>query len=48
MTTYRTMTVGGLYGKDYQAADAEAAATQAEADGYDVLDIMDEILVVAE
>ena len=48
MSTWRTMTVGGIYGKSYEAGDAETAVMLAEADRYDVLDVMDDILVIAD
>jgi hypothetical protein len=44
---YVTMTVDGGHGSSYWAASAEDAAKAAEADGYKVLDIMDNILVIA-
>ena len=46
MSTYQTMTTGGIYGQEYRAADVEAAAQLAEADGYEVLDIMDDLIVI--
>lgn len=48
LTTYRTMTPGGIYGKAYPAATAEAATAAAEADGYEVLDVMDDLLVIPD
>ena len=45
---YRTMTPSGLTGSEYVADDAESAAQMAEKDGYDVVDIMDDILVIED
>jgi hypothetical protein len=41
MTTYVTMTAGGMYGRSFPAADDDAAAAEAERRGYQVLDIID-------
>lgn len=46
--TFRTMTVDGGCGSRYEAYDIEAAAKMAEKDGYEVLDIMDDIIVIAD
>jgi hypothetical protein len=48
MPTFRTMTVMGGRGSSYQADDIEAAAKLAERDGYEVLDLTDDIIVIAE
>jgi hypothetical protein len=49
MATWKTMTLGGIYGQHYEVADAEAAEAAAVADGYDVLDITDDnVLVVPD
>lgn len=49
---YVTMTPSGSHGNSYEApegtAGAEQAAQLAEADGYEVLDVMGEVLVIAE
>jgi hypothetical protein len=46
------MTVGGLYGSEFEAGTPEEAAELAEAAGYDVLDFSDHgteiVLVVAD
>ena len=47
MTTFRTMTAGGSTGSEYTAGTSEQAAAMAEQDGYEILDIMDDILVIA-
>ena len=48
MPTFRTMTVQGSRGSDFQADDIEAAAILAEQAGYEVLDMTDDIIVIAE
>jgi hypothetical protein len=45
---FRTMTPAGSTGNEYEASDSEQAAQMAESDGYDVLDVMDDILVIAD
>jgi hypothetical protein len=45
---FRTMTPSGLTGSEYEASDAETAAQMAEKDGYEIVDIMDDILVIED
>jgi hypothetical protein len=47
LRTYVTMTVEGGTGSSYLAEDIGAAAKMAEADGYNVLDLMDDTIVIA-
>jgi hypothetical protein len=48
MTTWHTMTTGGLYGAVVEAASPAAAERAATALGYTVLDIMDDVIVIAD
>jgi hypothetical protein len=52
MATYRTMTVGGMYGSSYEASTDEEATALATAGGDTVLDITEHngelVLVVAD
>lgn len=47
-TTWKTMTVDGMYGDDIQAENAERATGLAEELGYVVLDVVDENTLVVE
>jgi hypothetical protein len=48
MATWPTMTTGGIYGSDVTGDTADEATAAAEAAGYDVLDVMDGIVVIAD
>jgi hypothetical protein len=48
MMTYRTMTVGGKYGNEYPAVEMLTAVLDAGQDGYDVIDVVDDLLIVAD
>jgi len=48
MIRFPTMTVGGLYGQEFEADDVLTAADLAEAAGYDVLDVTDDVIVIAD
>jgi hypothetical protein len=45
---YTVMSPDGMTGSSYEADDPEVAAQMAEKDGYDILDISDNYLVVAD
>jgi hypothetical protein len=44
---WRTMTVNGGYGNEYTALEVLDAIHAAEADGYEVLDVVEDLLVIA-
>ena len=45
---FRVMSPKGWRGPVYEAADADAAAELAEDAGYEVVDVMDDVLVVPD
>jgi hypothetical protein len=46
--TYRVMTPSGIYPTEQEGEDIFDAADRVAARGYDVLDVMDDIVVVAD
>lgn len=48
MKTWKTMTPRGICGSEYQAENADVAEALAKADGYDVIDVMDDVLVIPD
>ena len=47
MPTYQTMSPDGLPGSDFTAANIDEASILAAQAGYKVLDIMDDLIVIA-
>jgi hypothetical protein len=48
LETFTVMSPKGWVGPDYQARDSDDAAAQAEADGYEIVDVMDFTLVTPD